>query len=104
MLAPGQFQALCVAKAESAGRQVVFVDPQMTSQLCSAGGRMVKKDLSERWHSCECGAELDRDHTAAIPMLFRGEASGPQVYGPVEAPRLSAGVLHACSSLVSVPR
>ena len=24
------------------------------------------KALSERWHSCECGCELDRDHNAAI--------------------------------------
>jgi putative transposase len=68
-----QFQALCVAKAESAGRQVVFVNPYNTSQLCSGCGRLVPKDLSERWHSCECGAELDRDHNAAITILFRGQ-------------------------------
>jgi putative transposase len=90
----GQFQQLCVAKAESAGRRVLFVDPYNTSQLCSSCGRIVPKDLSDRWHSCECGAELDRDHNSARTILFRGEASGPQVYGPVEAPRFSAGVLH----------
>jgi putative transposase len=69
----GQFQALCVAKAASAGRQVVFVDPRMTSQRCSGCGAIVKKELSERWHSCECGTELDRDHNAAINILLAGK-------------------------------
>jgi putative transposase len=32
-------------------------------------GAVVKKDLSERWHSCECGCELDRDTNAAINIL-----------------------------------
>jgi putative transposase len=90
----GQFQALCVAKAESAGRRVVFVNPYNTSQVCSGCGRLVPKDLDVRWHSCACGTELDRDHNSAITILFRGEASGPQAHGPVEAPRFSAGVLH----------
>ena len=69
----GQFQAFCVAKAASAGRQVVFVDPRMTSQRCSSCGAIVKKALSERWHSCECGMELDRDHNAAINILLAGK-------------------------------
>ncbi len=72
----GQFQQLCVAKAESAGRRVLFVDPSNTSQLCSGCGRLVPKDLEERWHTCpypECGIELDRDHNSAITILFRGQ-------------------------------
>ena len=69
----GQFQAFCVAKAASAGRQVVFVDPRLTSQRCSHCGAIVKKDLSERWHSCSCGCELDRDHNAAINILLAGK-------------------------------
>ncbi len=71
----GQFQALCVAKAASAGRQAVFVDPYNTSQLCSQWGRLVPKDLDVRWHSCpypDCGAELGRDHNSARTILFRG--------------------------------
>src|SRR5215472_8302519 len=71
----GQFQQFCVAKAESAGRRVLLVDPRMTSQRCSGCGAIVKKDLSERWHSCECGTELDRDHNAAINMLLAHEAA-----------------------------
>ncbi|MFL5701728.1 MAG: zinc ribbon domain-containing protein [Ktedonobacteraceae bacterium] len=30
---------------------------------------MVKKDLSERWHLCECRCELDRDTNATINIL-----------------------------------
>ncbi|HEU5198390.1 MAG TPA: transposase [Ktedonobacterales bacterium] len=69
----GQFQQYCVAKAESAGRRVLFVDPRLTSQRCSQCGAIVKKDLSERWHSCSCGCELDRDHNAAINILCQGQ-------------------------------
>ena len=69
----GQFQAVCVAKAESAGRRVLFVNPYQTSQLCSGCGQVVHKELDERWHSCECGCSLDRDHNAALNILFRGQ-------------------------------
>ena len=69
----GQFQQFCVAKAASAGRRVLLVDPRYTSQRCSGCGAIVKKDLSERWHSCECGTELDRDHNAAINILRAGK-------------------------------
>jgi len=36
----------------------------------SRGGAIVKKELKERWHSCECGCELHRDVNAAINILF----------------------------------
>src|SRR5215469_17942146 len=86
MLAPVQFQSFCIAKAASAGRRVVLVDPRMTSQQCSGCGAVVPKRLEERTHSCpHCGLVIDRDHNAAINILFRGEASGPRCYGGVEA-------------------
>ena len=69
----GQFQQYCVAKAESAGRRVLFVDPRYTSQRCSQCGAIVKKELSERWHSCSCGCALDRDHNAAKNILQAGK-------------------------------
>ena len=68
----GQFVATCSSKAEGAGRTLLKVSPRFTSQLCSQCGTVKKKDLSERWHSCECGAELDRDVNAAINILTRG--------------------------------
>jgi putative transposase len=61
-----QFIAYCEYKAESAGSQVVRVNPRYTSQVCSQCGTVRKKELSERWHSCECGCEMDRDHNAAV--------------------------------------
>ncbi|HYT28847.1 MAG TPA: transposase, partial [Ktedonobacteraceae bacterium] len=68
------FQQFCTYKAEEAGRQVLFVNPKDTSQVCSGCGTVVKKDLSERWHSCECGTELDRDHNAALNILRLGRS------------------------------
>jgi putative transposase len=70
----GTFVQMCTSKAEGAGRTLIKVSPQFTSQVCSQCGRVKKKDLSERWHSCDCGAELDRDVNAAINILARGKA------------------------------
>jgi putative transposase len=57
-------------KAESAGRQVVQVNPSGTSQRCSNCGEMVKKSLSVRIHQCPaCGYTADRDKNAAINIL-----------------------------------
>lgn len=68
-----QFIQYCEYKAAYAGTvQVVRVDPKYTSQICSGCGQVRKKELSERWHSCECGCELDRDHNAAINILRLG--------------------------------
>jgi putative transposase len=68
----GQFQRFCVYKAERAGRTVLFVNPKYTSQICSGCGAIRKKTLAERWHSCQCGTELDRDHNSAITILALG--------------------------------
>jgi putative transposase len=69
----GQFQQLCVSKAEWAGSRVLFVDPQNTSQRCGRCGTIVPKDLDERWHSCpQCGLELDRDHHSALDIKRLG--------------------------------
>lgn len=69
----GIFLQLVTSKAEEAGRTIVKVSPHFTSQVCSGCGQVRKKDLSERWHSCDCGAELDRDVNAAINILVRGK-------------------------------
>ncbi|HVB22828.1 MAG TPA: transposase, partial [Ktedonobacteraceae bacterium] len=66
----GQFVGYCTYKAENAGRTVVQVNPRYTSQVCSGCGTIRKKTLEERWHRCECGTELDRDHNAAIVRRF----------------------------------
>lgn len=72
-----QFITFCQYKAEYAGTvQVVLVDPRNTSQVCSGCGTLRKKTLDERWHSCECGCQLDRDHNAAINIknLWLGQS------------------------------
>src|SRR5207248_1367804 len=69
-----QFQQYCTYKAEEAGRSVLFVSPYSTSQMCSRCGQVRKKELSDRWHSCDCGAELDRDHNAAINIQRLGSS------------------------------
>ena len=67
-----QFVRYCTYKAAWAGRTLVQVDPKYTSQICSGCSAVVKKTLEERWHSCECGCELDRDTNAAINILRVG--------------------------------
>ena len=43
----GSFVSMCSIKAAWAGRTVIKVDPQFTSQVCSGCGQVRKKDLSE---------------------------------------------------------
>jgi putative transposase len=76
----GTFVSMCSVKAAWAGRTLIKVDPRFTSQICSTCGTVRKKDLSERWHSCECGAELDRDVNAAINILERGRRQRGATY------------------------
>jgi len=82
----GQFVQYCAYKAANAGRTVVQVNPRYTSQVCSGCGTVKKKELSQRWHACECGTELDRDHNAALNILRLGRSQRGATR--VEAPRL----------------
>jgi putative transposase len=70
----GQFQQYVAYKAAKAGRVMLTVNPKYTSQMCSGCGTVKKKTLDERWHSCECGTQLDRDHNAAINILRLGRS------------------------------
>lgn len=58
-------------KAGRASGRVELVNPNGTSMTCPVCGRIKKKKLSERQHVCECGANLNRDHAAAIVILGR---------------------------------
>lgn len=69
--APGRLIQLLSYKAERAGGTLVKVDPRGTSQECSSCGTKVEKSLSMRVHRCICGADLDRDHNAALNILNR---------------------------------
>jgi len=62
--AQGQFTTVIKYVAGKLGKSVVFVDPKGTSQC---GNCLYKgpKDLSDRWHSCQCGESLERDENSA---------------------------------------
>ena len=66
------FVELCTYKAAWAGRTLLKVNPSKTSQICPNCGTVRKKTLEERWHSCECGCELDRDTASAKVILDLG--------------------------------
>lgn len=66
----GLFRQMLEYKAESAGVQVIAVNPSNTTQACSRCGAMVPKGLSVRVHACPaCGLILDRDVNAARNVL-----------------------------------
>jgi putative transposase len=70
-----QFRTILEAKAVWAGRQVIAIPPQYTSQDCSGCGERVAKTLSIRTHVCpSCGLVLDRDENAALNILRAGQA------------------------------
>lgn len=65
--APGMFVAHLRSRAERAGGKVVEIPTHNTklSQTCQCG-RVKKKSLSDRVHSCECGVVAQRDLYSAL--------------------------------------
>ena len=63
--AHGQFAIVLKYVAWKLGKSVLFVDPKGTSQHCWNCLNKVPKELSDRWHSCQCGESLDRDENSA---------------------------------------
>ncbi len=58
-------------KAECAGKKLIKVNPNGTSQTCICGAR-VEKTLAQRWHHClECGYSNHRDIVSAKVILER---------------------------------
>ena len=69
----GKFFERCADTAERDGLHFHQVDPKNTSQSCSTCGKKSPKKLSLaiRTFNCSfCGTVLDRDHNAAINILF----------------------------------
>lgn len=65
------FISMLAYKAESAGRQLIAVNPAGTSQTCLCGAS-VRKLLSDREHVCtECGLVAPRDLVSAQVILQR---------------------------------
>lgn len=66
----GQFLTILACKAESAGHEMIRVNPRYTSQKCFQCGEIVQKSLSVRTHICpHCGYIADRDVNAAKNIL-----------------------------------
>lgn len=83
-----QFTTILRAKAESAGREVIAVDPRGTSQECSACGATVRKSIGVRVHHCPaCGLVLDRDINAAVNIARRGQRLRGGLNGRPQDPR-----------------
>jgi putative transposase len=69
------FRVILESKAAYAGKRVMVVPAQYTSQDCSGCGERVKKSLSVRTHVCpSCGLVIDRDENAALNILRAGQA------------------------------
>ncbi len=71
----GMFLDKLAYKVEETGGQLVRVNPNSTSQVCSQCGCMpeVPKTLADRIHSCpHCGLVIDRDVNAARNILRLG--------------------------------
>ena len=72
------FFAWCGNIAERDGFHFHQVDPKNTSQTCSSCGQKSGKklSLSIRTFKCQsCGTVLDRDHNAALNILFKAAAA-----------------------------
>ena len=89
-------------KAESAGILFRKVPPHGTSQECSGCGKIVKKSLAQRTHSCDsCGLVMDRDHNAAMNIRQRGINTLPVEYREVTPPESMPLVVAQCHGQAS---
>ena len=73
-----KFFEWCGNIAERDGFHFHQVDPKNTSQTCSSCGKKSQKKLSLaiRTFCCQyCGTTLDRDHNAALNILFKAAAA-----------------------------
>jgi putative transposase len=71
----GDFIRKLEYKAEGAGKRVVRIEAENTTQACSNCGNIVYKNIAERTHECPyCGLVLDRDENAALNILLKGIA------------------------------
>ncbi|MFI5796677.1 RNA-guided endonuclease InsQ/TnpB family protein [Streptomyces sp. NPDC051677] len=70
----GVFLTILHAKAESAGREVIAVDPRNTSRTCPECGHTAKENrpTQERFHCVSCGHTAHADTVGATNVLRAG--------------------------------
>lgn len=83
----GNFIRILASKVEETGGELVKVNPAYTSQICPNCGQIKKKELSERWHKCDCGFECDRDVAAAQMILKKARTEPSKRNVGVVAPK-----------------
>lgn len=85
-----KFTQFLAYKAESAGCQIIQIDPKNTTQICSNCGNKIKKSLAVRIHKCSCGLNIDRDYNSAINILKKALGQELSESTPVETEPLPA--------------
>uniref|UniRef100_A0AAU2V1F7 Transposase n=1 Tax=Streptomyces sp. NBC_00003 TaxID=2903608 RepID=A0AAU2V1F7_9ACTN len=72
----GVFLTILHAKAESAGREVIAVDPRNTSRTCPQCGHVAKENrpTQEKFHCVACGHTAHADTVGALNVLRAGLA------------------------------
>jgi len=74
----GELANMLRYKAESAGCEVVFVNPKDTTKTCCICGNIMDMPLSVREYVCHlCGNNMDRDLNAAYNILNRATGGTP---------------------------
>ncbi|WP_282693669.1 transposase [Streptomyces sp. CC208A] len=70
----GVFLTILHAKAESAGREVIAVDPRNTSRECPECGHTAKgnRPTQEKFRCVGCGHQARADHVGALNVLRAG--------------------------------
>ena len=70
------FLTILHAKAESAGREVIAVDPRNTSLRCPECGHTAKENrpTQEKFHCVSCGHTAHADTVGALNVLRAGLA------------------------------
>src|SRR5262249_8744284 len=88
-----QFRTILTCTAAWAGKRVVAVLAQYSSQGCSGCGERVRKTLSVRTQVCpSCGLVMDRDENAARNILWRGQRLRGLAGLPAAVNRASVGL------------
>jgi putative transposase len=72
----GEFLMILTAKAESAGREVIAVDPRNTSRACPECGHTAKENrlTQETFHCVACGHQVHADTVGSLNVLRAGLA------------------------------
>lgn len=73
----GRFMTMLKFKAESAGTEIIEVNPKNTTKECHICGSLQDMPLWQRRYECHnCGSSIDRDTNSAIVILNRALEQG----------------------------